>query len=153
MIDIIDYSELVQDDSFILFLNFYKAFDTLEHDFIITALNKFGFGQSFCNAVQMLYSNSNSSIRLASGTSPRFSLKRGVRQGCPVSVYLFLLSVQLLSSHIKLSPLKGLVIANRDILISQLADDTALFLRDASQVSVAVDTIHPFLKPPDSPLI
>lgn len=116
------------------------------HDFIITALNKFGFGQSFCNAVQMLYSNSNSSIKLASGTSPRFSLKRGVRQGCPLSVYLFLLSVQLLSSHIKLSPLKGLVIANREILISQLADDTALFLRVASQVSAAVDTIQSFSK-------
>ena len=142
--DIIDYPEFVQDDSFILFLDFYKAFDSLEHDFIITALNKFGFGQSFCNAVHTLYSNSNSSIKLASGTSPRFSLKRGVRQGCPLSVYLFLLSVQLLNLHIKLSSLKGLVVANREIFISQLADDTALFLRDASQVSVAINSIQSF---------
>lgn len=146
ILDIIDYPELVQDDSLILFLDFYKAFDSLEHEFIFTALNKFGFGQSFCNAVRTLYSNSNSSIKLATGISPRFSLKRGVRQGCPLSVYLFLLSVQLLNSHIKLSSLKGLVIANREILISQLADDTALFLRDASQVSVAINNIQPFSK-------
>uniref|UniRef100_I3KX85 Reverse transcriptase domain-containing protein n=1 Tax=Oreochromis niloticus TaxID=8128 RepID=I3KX85_ORENI len=145
ILDIINYPELVQDGSLIPFLDFYKAFDSLEHKFIFTALNKFVFGRSFCNAVQTLYSNSNSSIKLATGPSPRFSLKRGVRQGCPLSVYLFLLSVQL-NSHIKLSSLKGLVIANREILISQLADDTALFLRDASQVSVAINNIQPFSK-------
>uniref|UniRef100_A0A3B3I0R1 Reverse transcriptase domain-containing protein n=1 Tax=Oryzias latipes TaxID=8090 RepID=A0A3B3I0R1_ORYLA len=146
ILDILDYSELVQDDSLILFLDFYKAFDSLEHNFIIAALNKFGFGQFFCNAVQTLYVNSNSSIKLASGTSPRFFLKRGVRQGCPLSVYLFLLSVQLLNLHIKLSPLKGLIVAEREIFISQLADDTALFLRDASQVAVAINIIQSFSK-------
>ncbi len=144
ILDIIDYPEFVQDDSFILFLDFYKAFDCLEHDFIITALNKFGFGQSFCNAVHNLYSNSNR--KLASGTSPRFSLKRGVRQGCPLSVYVFLLSVQFLNLPVKLSSLKGMVVANREIFMSQLADDTALFLRDASQVSVAINSLQSFSK-------
>lgn len=35
---LIDYSELISDDSFILFLDFYKGFDTVEHPFIIIVL-------------------------------------------------------------------------------------------------------------------
>ena len=81
---------------------------------------------------------------LTAGTSPRFNLKRGVRQGCPVSPYLFLICTQLLSEFIKLSHLKGITIAEREIIISQLADDTTLFLKDASQVSVAIDIIKSF---------
>lgn len=33
--------------SFILFLDFYKAFDLTEHEFILKTLNKFGFGNFF----------------------------------------------------------------------------------------------------------
>ncbi len=49
ILDLLDYSDFVRDDSFILFLDFYKAFDSLEHDFMNTALSKFGFGNYFAN--------------------------------------------------------------------------------------------------------
>ena len=39
VLDILDYSDLIQDDSYILFLDFYKAFDSLEHDFMMVTLN------------------------------------------------------------------------------------------------------------------
>jgi len=84
------------------------------------------------------------SIKLSAGTSPRFNLKRGVRQGCPVSPYVFLPCTQLLSDFIKLNHLKGITIAKKEILISQLADDTTLFLLDASQVSAAINVIKSF---------
>jgi len=91
ILDILDYSDIINNDSFILFLDYYKAFDTLEHSFLFQALKKIGFGDSFCKMVKMLYVNGSSSIKLKSGTSPRFFLDRGVRQGCPVSPYLFLI--------------------------------------------------------------
>ena len=112
----------------------------------MVTLNKFGFGNFFCKAVKTLYTNGNSSIKLSHGTSQRFPLNCGVHQGCPLSVYLFLLSVQLLNVQVKASPLKDITIANREIIISQLADDTVLLLKDASQVSVAVTTIQSFSK-------
>ncbi len=34
VLDLLDYSELVRDDSYILFMDFYKAFDSIEHGFI-----------------------------------------------------------------------------------------------------------------------
>ncbi len=92
----------------------------------------------------MLYGNGNSSIKLSNGTSPRFFLNRGVRQGCPVSPYLFLIVTQFLSMRINSSHLKGITIGNNTILISQLADDTGLFLYDSSQIPVALSILRPF---------
>ncbi len=54
IIDILDYSEFINKEALILFIDFYKAFDTVEHFFIFEALSKFGFGRSFINAI-LLY--------------------------------------------------------------------------------------------------
>ncbi len=129
VLDLIDYSSLCSDNSLIFFLDFYKAFDTVEYNFIFQTVEHFGFGDFFCKAVKTMYSKGNSSIRLKSGTSSRFNLQRGIRQGSPASPYLFILCTQLLATHIKNSSLKGITIADREIIISQLADDTTLFLR------------------------
>ncbi len=73
---------------------------------------------------------------------PRFTLNRGVRQGCPISPYLFLISTELLNVHTRESPLKGITVYDTEVVIHQLADDTVLFLKDASQVVVALETFH-----------
>lgn len=121
-----------------------KAFDSLEHEFLLQTLSRVGFGNFFCRSIKMLYTNCNSSIRLSSGTSPRFSLRRGVRQGCPISPYLFLIATELLNIHIRESSLKGISIENTEVVISQLADDTVLFLKDASQIATAIEILEPF---------
>ncbi len=38
VLDLLDYDELIREESFILFVDFYKAFDSLEHDFILQSL-------------------------------------------------------------------------------------------------------------------
>ncbi len=129
IIDILDYSEFINKETLILFIDFYKAFDTVEHFFIFEALSKFGFGRSFINAIRTLYNGINSCFSLASGTSPRFSVGRGIRQGCPISPFLFLLAAELLSLHIKRSNIEGINIGGNTLIISQLADDTCLFLK------------------------
>uniref|UniRef100_A0A3B3IFC5 Reverse transcriptase domain-containing protein n=1 Tax=Oryzias latipes TaxID=8090 RepID=A0A3B3IFC5_ORYLA len=55
VLDLIDYSDYCPDKSFIFFLDFYKAFDTIEHNFILHAIEKFGFGPFFRGAVKTMY--------------------------------------------------------------------------------------------------
>ncbi len=74
----------------------------------------------------------------------RFDLKRGIRQGCPISPYLFLLETQLLSVYVKKSILKGISIANREIIISQSPDDTTFFLKSSDQIPIAINVINNF---------
>ncbi len=44
VLDLLDYSEYVESQAMIVFLDFYKAFDKVEHPFILRALKLFGFG-------------------------------------------------------------------------------------------------------------
>lgn len=141
VLDILDYSHYFSNDNFILFLDYYKAFDSLEQEFLLQTLSRVGFGNFFCRSIKMLYTNCNSSIRLSSGTSPRFSLRRGVKQGCPISI-----ATELLNIHIRESSLKGISIESTEVVISQLADDTVLFLKDASQIATAIEILEPFSK-------
>lgn len=85
VLDILDYPELVEDGGLMLFVDFYKVFDTVEHPFILQSLQKFGFGSYFFSAIKSLYNKSNSSIRLTSGMSPRFNLDlEALDKGAPL---------------------------------------------------------------------
>lgn len=63
-----------------------------------------------------------------------------------MSPYLFLIAVQFLNLHIKNSNLKGITVGNAELIISQLADDTALFLEDSSQIPVDLNILQSFSK-------
>lgn len=145
VLDLLDYSEYVESQAIIVFLDFYKAFDTVEHPFIYKALNLFGFGGKFISVVKMLYKDINSNLMIYPNTSNRFPVNRSVRQGCPISPFLFLIVVELLSLQVLNSPsIQGLSIFQKEIRIIQLADDTALFLRDKNQIGPALRLINAF---------
>ena len=65
-----------------------------------------------------------------------FELGRGVRQGCPLSPYIFILFVEVLATAIRRdNEIKGTSVGNVECKISQFADDTTMIL-DGSQVSL-----------------
>ena len=77
-----------------------------------------------------------------------FKIERGVRQGCPLSPYLFVLSVEVLANAIRRDPsIKGISISQNEIKLSQYADDTTLIL-DGSQdtLEASLDVIEKFSK-------
>ncbi len=90
VLDLLDYQDLIHSDGLILFLDFHKAFDTIEHKFIFRTLELFGFGKAFIETVTMFYTGFNSSVIVNFDTSKWFNIYRSVRQGCPISLfYLF----------------------------------------------------------------
>ena len=63
-------------------------------------------------------------------------LNRGVRQGCPLSPYLFILSVEVLANAIRQKKeIRGITVKDKEIKLSQYADDTTLIL-DGSEESL-----------------
>ena len=58
-------------------------------------------------------------------------MERGVRQGCPISPLLFIITLELLARNIRHNELiKGLKFSEKIIKIKLYADDATLFLRD-----------------------
>lgn len=47
-LDMLDYQSLIESERVILFIDFFKAFDSIEHTFLIQTLQKIGFGNKFC---------------------------------------------------------------------------------------------------------
>ena len=134
--DIIMYTENTNKPGIILTVDFEKAFDSISHKFIDKSLEAFNFGPKFRSLIFMLYNNISTSIINNGDISEWFSPTRGVRQGCPLSPYLFLIAVELLAIAIRENPnIKGIDVCGTDIKISQLADDTTCFVSDTDSIA------------------
>ena len=105
-----------------------KSFDSLDHKFLIYALEKYGFGKNFVSWVKIVLRNQESCVLNGSTTTNHFLLGRGARQGNPISAYLFVLALEILFQLIKSKPeIKGLTIFDHCYLYSAYADDTTFF--------------------------
>ena len=111
----------------LLFLDFEKAFDTLEWSFIDKTLQHFGFGSSLLRWTKLFYSDIESCILNNGWSSNFFQLSRGVRQGCPLSPYLFVLSVEVLAEAIRRKKeIAGIKKNGTEFKLSQFADNFQL---------------------------
>ena len=134
---VVNYTAAKKIPGLLLFLDFEKAFDTLEWPFIQKTLISFGFGPSIVQWFKTFYNNIESCIMNNGWASNFFSVHRGVRQGCPLSPYLFILSAEILAKAIrKNEDIKGLLVKDTEIKLSQYADDTTLIL-DGSEKSLS----------------
>lgn len=140
IIDIDFYLKKISLNAFVLQIDFQKAFDTINWSFIDKTLAKFNFGPDFKNWVKLLYCNSECAILNNGHFTEFFKLERGVRQGCPLSAFLFILVAELLSLKIKQDEnINGIKLQNGSLKVSQLADDTNIYIGK-------MDEINPVLK-------
>ena len=143
--DVIHYLKEKNMDAIILLIDFEKAFDSVSWTFIDKALEKFNFGVDYRKWVKTLYTNSESAVLNNGHFTQFFKLGRGVRQGCPLSAYLFLLVVELLACKIRSnSRIQGIPLKNIELKISQMADDTTIFLKNGTSIPVLLDTLNHF---------
>jgi hypothetical protein len=103
IMDIMGYTRLKNKNGIIAFLDFEKAFDTIRWSVIYDALEIFNLGQNFISWVHTIYNESEACVTNNGFSSPFFKLQRGVRQGCPLSAYLFIMVVELLANKIRKS--------------------------------------------------
>ena len=99
--DIIDYTDSYQINGAVIFVDFVKAFDSLEWDFMLRTLKHFGFNDSFIRWVETLYTNIQTCVLNNGWLSETFKNFRGIRQGCPLSALLFVLSVEIMAIRLR----------------------------------------------------
>jgi exonuclease III len=143
--DLIKYCDKEGIEGLLVFLDFEKAFDSLDWRFIQHSLREFGFGPNFMKWIKILYNNIVSMVSNNGNLSETFLLKRGIRQGCPISPYIFIICAELLSQKIRESQIsKGLLINNHEFKILQFADDTVLIMNDTDSLRAALKIVKEF---------
>lgn len=131
ILDIMEFTKFRNIPGMLLFIDFEKAFDSLEWNYMLKCLELFGFGPSLIRWIESFYSNISSAIINNGIISENFELSRGVRQGDPLSPYLFIISIELLAAAIRsCAYINGIKIDSKEFKTVQYADDLTAFVSD-----------------------
>ena len=78
-----------------------KAFDKIQHPFMIKTLQKAGIGGTYLNIIKAIYDKPTANIILNGENLKAFPLKSGTRRGCPLSPLLFNIVLEVLATAIR----------------------------------------------------
>lgn len=120
-----------------------KAFDRLDYEILWEVMTKMGLGKQFIRWVRILYKEIYSKIKLNGFLTEKVHQARGLRQGCPLSVVLYVLYVEPLACAIRENKrVSGIMMPGGECLkISQYADDTILYLADDDSLREVVEIL------------
>ena len=146
--DTMDFTKIKNIPGIAVFLDFEKAFDSIEWDFIQKCLESFNFGPNLRQWISVFYKDICSCVVNNGVASKLFYLERGVRQGCPLSGILFIIAMELLVQSIgRSNDIKGIYIqGNEEVKLTQYADDTTAILADVESVSNLFELLSLFEK-------
>ena len=143
--DVIDFAKYKDIPGILVAIDFEKAFDSLNFDFLLRVLHAFNFGPSFIQWIRVLYNNASSCVINTGFTTGPFALSRGVRQGDPLSPYLFIIALETLTIKIREDDsINGITIRDESVKLSLFADDMTCFLKDCSSYTNLFVTLKTF---------
>lgn len=114
-------------------LDFEKAFDKVDHDYICRVLQAYGFPQFFIQAVATLLKSTVSRILVNGHFSRSFPIRRGTKQGDPISGMLFAIALEPLARKIREDrDCAGFEMRGMEKKINLYADDSLLIARSVA---------------------
>ena len=108
-----------------------KTFDKIQHPFMIKTLQKMGIEGTYLNIVKAIYYKPTANINLNGETVKAFPLRSGTRQGCPLSLLLFNIVLEVLVTAIREEKeIKGIHIRKEEVKLLLFADDMILYIEN-----------------------
>lgn len=129
--------------TFLAFLDFKKAFDTVWRDGLLTAARKVGITGSLLRILSNMYTNVECKVKFSNIETSFFSVDEGVKQGCVLSPILFCIYINELAKMIKQTNL-GVTIFNQKIGCLFWADDVVLIGENEKDLNLLLDTASEF---------
>ena len=128
-----------QKDVYTCFIDYSKAFDTMNHESLIDLLSSLDIDAHDVRLLTNLYWNQQAAVRHNGELSNSIDIKQGVRQGCVASPHLFALYTEMIMR--KLEGMRGIKIGG--VLINNLryADDTVIIAETEEELQQLIDIV------------
>ena len=132
----------------ILSIDAEKAFDKIQHPFLIKTLKKVGIEGAYLEIKKAIYERPGANIILNGEKLRAFPLRSGTRQGCPLSPLLFNIVLEVLASAIRQhKEIKGIQIGQEEVKLSLFTDDMILYMENPKDsTKKLLELIHEFSK-------
>ncbi len=123
-----------------------KAFDRVEHKYIFRLLEKMNFGPLFQKWIHILYKNAQSTITVNGFNTEPIKIQRSMRQGCPLSMLLFIIGLDPLIRTCQQNPsISGLRIPNQtEIKTLAYADDITFLTTDTKSIDSIFEVLDSY---------
>jgi hypothetical protein len=128
-------------------LDMMKAYDRVEWAFLEAIMTKLGFSEAMVRLIMKCVSSVQFSVKVNGNLLPQFSPSRGLRQGDPISPYLFLMCAEGLSALLNYFSMgfvdRGVRVCNRSPWITHLlfADDSLIFIEASARGAARLNVI------------
>ena len=125
-----------------------KAFDKIQHPFLIKTLSKVRIKGACLNIIKAIYERPTANIILNGQTLRAFPLRSGTRQGCPLSPLLFNIVLEVLATAIRQEKaIQGIQIGKEEMKLSLFADDMIFYMESPiDSTKKLLDLINEFGK-------
>ena len=129
----------VNKELYTCFIDYSKAFDRIHHQQLIDCLEKIGMDGKDIRIIANLYWMQKAAIRVGDELSDYTEIKRGVRQGCVLSPYLFNIYTEFIFREN--SDSQGAIIGGCNISNLRYADDTMLLSEDKEELTTMIKNV------------
>ena len=124
-----------------------KAFDRIQHLFMMKTFQKMGIDGTYLNMVKAICDKPTENIVLNGEELKAFPLRSGTRHGCPLSSLLFIIVLEVLTIAIRdIKEIKGIQIG-KEVKLSVIADDMILYMENPkNSIRILLELISEFSK-------
>ena len=132
----------------ILSIDAEKAFDKIQHPFLIKTLKKVGIKGAYLEIIKATYERPTANIILNGEKQRAFPLRSGTRQGCLLPPLLFNIVLEVLASAIRQQKeIKGIKIGKDEVKLSLFTENMILYMENPKDSTKSLlELIHEFSK-------
>ena len=132
---IIEKAREFQKNIYFCFINYVKAFDCVDHNKLWKILQEMGIPHHLTCLLRNLFAGQEAIVRIGHETTDWFQIRKGVHQGCILSLCVFNLYAEYIMRNMGLDEAQpGVKSAGRNINNFRYADDTTLMAESEEEL-------------------